>query len=402
METRLLRFPLWAKIATGAVVVTLFVLLLRGMGSLLSPFLWALVAAYLLSPAVRWLSTRTNTRRFWWVLLVYIIAGFLVYTGLNVLVPRLANQINDLQTAAPDFARNASEWIERNGQFNVGTFQVDLRPAEADIVTWFSDVASSISSSVPEIVLGVIEQLILGLVFLVVTFYLMLQGDRIVASVYNLVPAPYRDEIRTLGNSVDRVLGAYIRSQLILIGLMSVLTWGALTLLGVRYALILGIATGFLEVIPFVGPYTAAGIAIFVSLVQSTTPFGWPNWVLAAVVGLTYLVLRQAEDHLIIPNLVGHIVELHPIIVIFAILAGGHLGGALGLLVAIPVAATLRIVLVYLYNKLVDSQAAISEVKEEEAELLDGSNPALALAPSTKRTAPTSRPDLQDGQPAGR
>lgn len=375
MQAQALRFPLWAKIATVAIVIFLFIVLLRAMGSLLSPFLWAMVTAYLLSPLVRTLHVRTRTKRFWWVLLIYIVAGFLVYAAINSLVPRLFQQITDIQAAVPVFARDASAWIERNGTLQFGTFGFDLRPAEADLVAWFTELARGITESVPEIVFGVIERLILGLVFLVVTFYLLLQGDRLVEGVYNLVPAPFRGEIRELGNSIDRVLGAYIRSQIILIVLMSVLTWATLSVLQVQYALVLGIATGFLEIIPFVGPYTAAGIAVLVSLLQATTPFGWPNWLLAVVVAVCYLVLRQAEDHLIIPNLVGHIVELHPIIVIFAILAGGHLGGGLGLLVAIPLAATIRIILVYLYNKLVDSPQAIREVHEEEAELLDEATP---------------------------
>lgn len=383
MEARPLRFPLWAKIATAAIVITLFIVLLRTMGGLLSPFLWAMVTAYLLSPVVRGLSVRTRTGRFWWVLLLYIVAGFLVYTGVTKLVPRLVQQISDLQAAAPQFAESLTNMIEQSGTFSIGSFNLDLRPAEADFTQWFTDVASNLPQIVPKLVLGVIEQLILGLVFLVVTFYLLLQGDRLVEGIYDLVPAPYRAEIKALGGSIDRVLGAYIRSQIILIVVMSVLTWATLSVLQVQYALVLGIATGFLEVIPFVGPYTAAGIAVFVSLVQNTTPFGWPQWALALAVALAYLILRQAEDHLIIPNLVGHLVELHPIIVIFAILAGGHLGGALGLLVAIPMAATIRIILVYLYNKMVDGGPAISDVRAEEAELLDSA--------AEERRAPQAR-----------
>jgi predicted PurR-regulated permease PerM len=162
-----------------------------------------------------------------------------------------------------------------------------------------------------------------------------------------------------------------------------------LTLLGVKYALVLAIAAGFLEVIPFVGPYTAAGSAMLVAMLQQTTPFGWPNWVLAVVVGIIYLVLRQMEDHLIIPNLVGHIVKLHPILVILSILAGGHLGGALGLLIAVPLAATVRIILAYLYSKLVDSPTPVTEIRAEERELLDG--------PKSVLVAPPGHGDLTDG-----
>jgi len=136
---------------------------------------------------------------------------------------------------------------------------------------------------------------------------------------------------------------------------MSLLTYIALTILGVRYAAVIAIISGILEIIPLIGPWSAAGIAMSVALFQASAPFGWPTWVLALVVGATYFVLRMFEDNFIIPFVVGHAVNLHPVIVLFAILAGGALGGPFGLLVAIPVAATVRLLLRYLYRKLVDA-----------------------------------------------
>jgi predicted PurR-regulated permease PerM len=173
--------------------------------------------------------------------------------------------------------------------------------------------------------------------------------------VYRLVPEQYRGEIRGLGRQIDGVLSSYIRGTLLLIPIMAVVTYIALSILGVRYALVLGIATGFLEVIPLVGPWSAAGIAMMVALFQTTTPFGWDNWVLAVVVGVTYFVLRMSEDNFIIPYVVGHAVHLHPVLVLFAILAGGAIGGPFGLFISIPTVAVARLLLLYIYRKLVDS-----------------------------------------------
>jgi predicted PurR-regulated permease PerM len=130
-------------------------------------------------------------------------------------------------------------------------------------------------------------------------------------------------------------------------------------ILGIRYALIIAIISGFLEIIPLIGPWSAAGIAITVSLFQATTPFDWPHWVLAGVIGLVYFVLRIMEDNFIIPRIVGEAVHLHPMLVIFAILAGGAIGGAFGLFVAIPVAGVLRILVRYFYYKLIDQDPPI-------------------------------------------
>lgn len=395
-------FPLWAKITTISIIIALTILLLRAVGGLLSPFIWAVITAYLLNPLVSKLTNRTRIARLWWVILIYIVAGLVIYLGANWLVPRLANQYTDLVRALPNFASRAEEWISVNGVINLGGTTLDLRPDEQEIENFFAEIGRELPSSVPELVFGVLERLVLLLVYLVVTFYLLLQADQITDRIYGLIPAPQRGEIRELGRSIDRVLGAYIRSQLLLIAIMAFVTYIPLSILGVQYALILAIATGFLEIIPFVGPYTAAGSAMIVALFQATNTFGWPGWVLALVVGVIYLILRQAEDHLIIPNLVGHIVELHPIIVIFSILAGGALGGALGLLIAVPMAATVRIILVYLYSKLVDSPNGIVQVQVEEHQMLDTPPSPVAAPPGhgdlTEPKAKRTRNEPADGR----
>jgi predicted PurR-regulated permease PerM len=397
-------FPLWAKVATVAIVIALGILLLRALGGLLNPFIWAIIAAYLLNPIVTRLTHHTGLGRVWWVILLYIIFGFVLYLGFNSFAPRLARQYTDLVQALPDYAARLDQWIEANGVIELGSMSLDLRPDHSELNTLVSDLTRELPRSLPEIVFGVFERIVLLLIFLVVTFYLLLQADQMTEHLYGLIPATYRGEIRELGRSIDRVLGAYIRSQLLLIVIMAVLTYIPLTILGVQYALVLSIATGFLEIIPFVGPWTAAGAAMLVSLVQSGNTFGWPNWVLALVVGLIYLVLRQMEDHLIIPNLVGRIVKLHPIVVIFTILAGAAIGGALGLLIAVPVAATIKILLTYLYAKLIDSPMPTAAVQAQEHYLLDTPSPAPVAAPPghADLTEPQDDPPPVMEQPDGR
>jgi predicted PurR-regulated permease PerM len=380
-QTRII-FPLWAKITTVVIIVALMILLLRAVGGLIAPFIWAVITAYLLNPLVTILTNRTHVRRIWWVVLIYIAAGLLLYLGFNWLVPRLVKQYGDLVQALPAYAERTEQWIEANGVMTIGGTALDLRPGEEEIAAFFTELSRELP-----------------------TFYLLLQADQIIDKMYGLIPLPQRGEIRELGRSIDRVLGAYIRSQLLLIVIMAVLTYIPLSIMGVQYALILAIATGFLEIIPFVGPWTAAGSAATVALLQASNNFGWPGWVLALVVIATYTILRQAEDHLIIPNLVGHIVKLHPVIVIFAIIAGGALAGALGLLIAIPTAATVKIVLTYLYNKLIDAPQPTAAVLAVEHGLLDNPSSPLAAPPGhgdLSEPKPERRPRLDpDERPSG-
>jgi predicted PurR-regulated permease PerM len=134
---------------------------------------------------------------------------------------------------------------------------------------------------------------------------------------------------------------------------MSTVTTIGLTVLGVPYSVLLGVLTGLLETIPFVGPITAGAIACLVAL-GHPNPFGWSQVAYVAVVAVMYTILRHAEDYFVIPTVIGRAVRLHPAIVIFSLLTGGAVFGLLGIFLAVPFAATLRLILIYVGAKLRD------------------------------------------------
>ena len=107
-----------------------------------------------------------------------------------------------------------------------------------------------------------------------------------------------------------------------------------------------------LELVPLIGPWVAGSIAVTVALSQGHAPFGWTQVQLGLVVALTYFALRMIEDHLVIPQLIGRIVRVHPVLVVFAVLAGAHTFGILGLLLAVPITAATKIIVQALYYEL--------------------------------------------------
>ena len=133
---------------------------------------------------------------------------------------------------------------------------------------------------------------------------------------------------------------------------MATLSWIALTILHVKYALIIGIFTGFAEIVPFVGPWVAGTVAVSVSFFDGISAFGLPPIFQGIIVALVYFMLRQFEDLFVIPHVLGHATKLHPLLILFAVLAGGHLWGILGTVLAIPIAALLRIFLEYALVKM--------------------------------------------------
>ncbi|HWQ14479.1 MAG TPA: AI-2E family transporter [Roseiflexaceae bacterium] len=355
MEARPIRLSPAGKLITVAIIVALALLVIRGLGSVIIPFIAAAITAYLFNPLITWLHRRTRIGRGVWIGVLYVVAGLLVYTLVVSMGPVVVRQYNELIAALPATLNSLQQQILLLGPMQMGDVTVDIEPLNESLRNAIVELARQLPERVPHLVAIAFETVLLFVTYLMITYYLLLQANEIMEWVYGLVPAPYRAEIRGLGRQIDGILAGYIRGTLLLIPIMAALTYVALTIMGVRYALVLAIFSGVVEIIPLIGPWTAALTAISVALFQVPAPFDWPHWLVAAVIGLIYFVLRMFEDNFIIPHVVGPAVHLHPMLVIFAILAGGALGGPFGLFVSIPVAAVARLLLRYLYYKLIDA-----------------------------------------------
>jgi predicted PurR-regulated permease PerM len=365
VEPKPIRLSPVGKFITVAIIVFLAILLITAVGPVMTPFIAAIITAYLFNPLIGWLHRRTGIGRALWIAVLYVLIGALAYALIRSLGPMLGFQYKELVAQIPRMRDQVERWIAANQIIDIGGITIDLYQFERPVAGFFTELTSTLPSRVPDLVVTALERVLLFFTYLIVTFYLLLQTEQITNWMFNLVPAPYRAEIRGLGKQIDAIFAGYIRGTLLLIPIMSALTYTALTILGIRYALVIAIASGILEIIPVIGPWSATAIAVSVSLLQPTTPFGWSHAVLAMVVGLTYFTLRMAEDNFVIPQVVGHAVHLHPVLVLFAILAGGALAGPFGLLVGIPVVAVVQLLLRYLYRKLTDAPDSLPPQIEE-------------------------------------
>ena len=388
LESKPIRLSTTGKTIVAAIVVVLTIFLLNQVHHILTPFIAAIIVAYLFNPLISLLHRRTRLGRAVWITVLYVLAFALLYGVVTLIVPRITAQYNSLVAQRFAIIRSVRALFEQFQRVELGGFVVDLQGFENQVVGLLTDIVRGLPTAVPGLVFSAIESVVYVLVFLIVTFYLLLQSEQLMRWVYGLVPSPYRGEIVGLGHEIDNVLGAYIRGQLILIVIMSVLLYIPLSILGVRYALVIAIMSGVLEIVPFLGPWTAAGIAVATALLQGHAPFGLSGPALAGAIGLVYLTLRLIEDNFIIPTLVGHFVKLHPALVIFAALAGAALAGPFGLLVGIPTAAVIRILLSYLYRKLVDAPEPVTIVVAPLATAVPPLPAPPTIAPPTQVARP--------------
>lgn len=344
-ETRLL------PVVIGLAIVAVALFLMR-IAYILPPFLWAAITAYLLFPLVARLERRLRIPRALIIAGIYVfLIGLLVFLGLQV-VPTVFDQVQSLVRSLPKLVQTAREELMSQPRIGIGGLSIDTAQVNARLDEIARDFATRFGREAVPLVLHTVGILINTLVYLLATYYFLLQGDQLIARLRSLAPPRHHQTVDRITKQVNDTFGAYIRAQLVLFVIVSVATFIGLSILHVEYALVLGIATGLLELVPVIGPWVAAIIAMIVALAQGSAPFGWTPLQLALVVGLMYLAIRLVEDQLVIPQLVGRIVRLHPLLVIFGVLAGASLGGALGLVLAVPTVAAIKIIVLAVLEEL--------------------------------------------------
>ncbi|MDW7982625.1 MAG: AI-2E family transporter [Thermomicrobium sp.] len=330
-------------------VVTALAALLLGyailhLAHILGPFIVAAVFAYLVHPLVDWAERRTQLPRVVVILVLYLLLGGMLVLGGILIAPSLGQQLRALLRTVPEVIEAVDRRLAAAPELRIGELVIDTRALVSRIDAAAQSLTARFGQEAVPLVLATVEALIKSFVFFLVSFYGLLQGRPLVARLRSLAPPRHQRTVGRILGQVDATFRAYVRAQLALFLIMATATYIALTILQVKYRLALAIATGLLELIPFVGPWTAGSIAVSVALTQGSAPFGWSSLQLAVVVALVYLVLRLLEDHFVIPQLVGHFVRLHPVVVLFGVLAGASVAGILGLLLAVPILAALKIV----------------------------------------------------------
>ena len=191
------------------------------------------------------------------------------------------------------------------------------------------------------------------LLALVMGFYLLLDFGKLKEGWLDLIPESHVEDVRGLIENTGKVWQAFLRGQLLLGVVVCSIVAIVLTIIGMRFALGLGLIAGLLEFIPIFGPVISGMIAGLVALFQSSNWMGLTPLAFALLVLIIFTVIQQLENNILVPRIIGHSLNLHPIIVLLAALAGGILGGVLGVLLAAPFVATLRIWLGYIYRKIV-------------------------------------------------
>jgi predicted PurR-regulated permease PerM len=306
---------------------------------IVGPFVVAAVLAYAFSPVVTAVQTRTGMPRALVIGIGYVIVlGALSALGI-VAAHRIDSELRELSSNGNDVIGTALHKLFGNS--------VDIAGQHINIDNLATEIKQSLHGVSPsdalQIAVQAVDVALQAILALIVTFYFLLDGKRFGEFALRFLDRAQRAEALRISNRIHVVLGRWIRGQLLLIALVAVVLYVILgPILHVPYALILGVLSGFLEIVPLVGPLIAAALA-------GTVAFSTRGTDTTIAVLLVYLVVRQVEDQVIMPLVIGRAVHLHPVVTIFAVLVGLSAWGVLGGLLAVPVAAALNVTLQELF-----------------------------------------------------
>lgn len=336
-----------AKAALLLIVAALMLAFLIRVRGVLTPFYLAFAIAYLGNPVIVLFERRQVPRSFA-ILLLYALVGVAVTLMVYAVLPSLGRELEQIVETLPEQTRRLEELISKtfsdlrrvpvpNALEEV--INLGLRRGEA--------LLGQFAAKTAEILVGMVTNVVHLILAPILAYYLLKDYQSIKRVAVGWLPKEARHRVIEMTGYIHRVVGGFIRGQLIVSAVVGALIAAGFSVIGVRYALILGLIAGIADIIPYFGPIISAVPALVLALLNSPLSALWTLlWILA---------VNQFEASVLGPKIVGREVGLHPLTVVFAILSGGELMGITGMLLAVPVAAAVKVTAGYIGERLIPS-----------------------------------------------
>jgi len=357
--------PSQKQLQYWGIAAVIFAILLYALGNVLAPFILGGAIAYLLDPIADRLEAWGLSRAMATVvitissILIFILLFLLVVPTLINQLGQLISQIGQIVQDLPETWASIKAWlaerftfIDADGQFleqQMASLGSAIQSRSGELVTALLNSAQ-----------GIINVIVLVVIVPVVTFYLLLDWDRMIAQIDDVLPLDHRETVRDLGRQIDNTLASFIRGQGTVCLVLGTYYGIALMLAGLNFGLIVGLIAGLISFIPYVGALVggvlAIGLALFQwwggsAVVDGETVQVATNWLRIGIVGAIFMVGQFFEGNILTPNLVGQSVGLHPVWLILALSVFGSIFGFVGMLVAVPVAAVIGVLARFLIKE---------------------------------------------------
>lgn len=329
----------------GLVVLLVVMWLL---GNVLLPFITGMTIAYFLDPVADRLE-RAGASRSVATTIITLVAVLVILVLVIVLGPLLIRQTAAFVVAVPDYLTQFQTFMSERfpEAFNEGSA---VRQGLESLVEFVRSKGGELANAVLASAFTIVDVAVFIVVAPVVAFYMLLDWDRMVATIDDWVPRDHLESVRYLARQVDNVLAGFVRGQLTVCAILGTFYAVALMIVGLQFGLIVGLIAGLLTFIPYVGSVIGGVLSIGLALFQF-----WDNPIWIGVVLAIFVIGQMLEGNFLTPKLVGRSVGLHPVWLMFALSAFGSFMGFTGMLIAVPVAACLGVFFRFGVGKYLDA-----------------------------------------------
>jgi predicted PurR-regulated permease PerM len=331
--------------AIGVIIFVGVCLFLYTVRAILTPFIVSAFFAYLLYPVINYLHSY-GIKRWVGAIILTLMVLAVISAAIIAFVPRLVSQSETLIAEAPVYYENISNYV--------GTLKNKLETLMPVLDRFnFLDTAVANAAGFVAKTIKNIPQYLMNLfslftvIFLIplITFFMLFSGRSSINSLVEILPGRYVETLLSVVYEIDSVLGKYIRGQLIEVAFVGTAAFAGLSVLGFHYALLVGVIAGLANLIPYLGPSVGFALAIVLGFVQ----FG--SWIMLLKIAVLFAAIQLVDNNLVQPVVIGSNINLGPVTVMFALLAGGAAFGFLGILFAVPAAAIIKTVSIMLIKK---------------------------------------------------
>jgi predicted PurR-regulated permease PerM len=313
--------------------IIIALVLLWYLKSILMLLFVVLIIVASLAPVVDW-GEKYKIPRILSTIVIYLLFLGLITLLAYLIIPPLVNQIVDFANQVPKYISHSNLTFESLKEFSsrnnlTNTLKQNIDNISRNIISFSGGLVAFLSTA-----FGGVAKFIIALALI---FYLLLTKNQINQGILSYIPKDKRNLTHKVWGEILRKLGSWARGQTLLCFIIGILSGMALWIIGVPYALVLGVFAGLTELIPNIGPIIGAIPAIIIAYTLSP--------VKALIVAIVYLAVQQLENHVLVPNIMRKAVGINPAIIIIAVLVGAELAGTIGIILAVPTAAVLSIVL---------------------------------------------------------